>query len=84
MAQMDAKSIEPGVTMGCRNLIININHLQFPKQGLYFVEIWLDAGLLTTLHLYTRLSNGRPTQPESRGGWLSRIASAIFAGFLRK
>src|SRR5262249_6502282 len=52
--QMNAKSVEPDATTVAVNLIINISQLQFPKQGRYFVELWLDAKLLTTLQLYAQ------------------------------
>jgi hypothetical protein len=80
---MDAKSIEPGATTTSNNLIINISQLQFPKQGLYFVELWLDAKLLTTLHLYARPPSQPPAQPGNRSQRrLSSIVNAIFRGFL--
>jgi hypothetical protein len=58
---IDAKSVELGATTTANNLIINISQLQFPKQGLYFVELWLDAKLLTTLHLYALPPHKEPT-----------------------
>ncbi len=79
--QMNSKSKEPGLIATCWNLIININQLQFPKQGLYFVELWVDTKLLATLHLYATPS---PLPENRRQRRFGSIVNTVLGGFFRK
>ena len=54
--QTVARSLLPDDFATTNNLIVNIEKLQLPKQGLYFIEIWLDDRLFTKLHLFAKVS----------------------------
>ena len=41
-------------TIISENLIVELASLEFPRQGTYFIQLWLDGRPLTTLHLHAK------------------------------
>jgi len=51
---LDASPEHPDATITSENVIINLTSVELPRQGTYFIQLWLDGRLLTTLHLHAK------------------------------